>query len=364
MQVIISWTLCSPRHASAHSVQAWAHSAQACRQRARASRSRLRSRGWVASIRSAIVPWAMTGPFRCGHRSRYPRQPGSFPADSRQDVGTRTTAGGGRVRSRWIRAVVIGTVAGLVPAASASAQNRPYVNTAPTTTGSAIVGATLTSVGGQAGGPSGTTVGRAWLRCTNPTDERSCELIDGAWNTATYTPTGDDVGKRLRSALYAYKDYPRDLVWKLSPATAPVANAAPAPAPTATPTPPPVVTPPAPAPVQRVAQPLPTEQAPVPTTVVAAPTQAKRMKPFPVVRISGVLTMRGAQISRLTVRAPTGARITVKCSGTGCPKRRVVRSARRKAIHIPSFETYLRAGVKLSITISRPGYISKVTTIT
>ena len=270
---------------------------------------------------------------------------------------------------------MIGTIAGLGLTGSASAQNRPYVNSAPTTNGSAIVGSTLTSTGGQAGGPQGTTVGRAWLRCTNPTDERSCELIDGAWNTSSYKLTGNDLGKRIRSALYAYKDYPRDLVWKLSAPTAAVANPAPAPprtpAPTATPVPPPaptvtptppVVEPPAPPPVQPVAQSLPTEQAQTPAA--AAPqTAAKRMRPFPLVRVSGVLTTNGALISRLTVRAPKGARITVRCSGTGCPKRRVARAVKRRTVHIAQFETYLRSGVKLSIAISKPGYISKVTTI-
>jgi hypothetical protein len=272
------------------------------------------------------------------------------------------TAEGGELYSRWIRAATITTLAGLGLAASASAQSRPYVNSAPTTSGSAIVGATLTSLGGQAGGPPGTTTGRAWLRCNNATDERSCQLIDGAWNAGTYTPTSKDLGKSLRSALYAYKDYPRDLVWKMSPATAAVANPAPAPAPVPSPTPPPVPEP-TPAPVQPVAQPLPTEQAQAPATVVI--TRAKRMKPFPIVRISGVLTANGAQISRLTVRAPRSARITTRCSGAGCPRHRVARrGAKHSSVHIAQFETYLRAGVKLTLTISRPGYISKVTTIT
>src|SRR3954467_14855245 len=79
------------------------------------------------------------------------------------------TAGGGGLLIRWITVAMIGTIAGLGLAASASAQNRPYVNSPPATNGDAIVGKTLTSVGGQAGGPPGTTVGRAWLRCTNAT---------------------------------------------------------------------------------------------------------------------------------------------------------------------------------------------------
>lgn len=266
--------------------------------------------------------------------------------------------------------MTIATYAAVGVTASASAKDRPYVKSAPTTNGTAIVANTLTSTGGEAGGPSGTTVGRAWLRCTSPTDEGTCELIDGAWNTSSYTLTSGDLGKRIRSALYAYKDYPRDLVWKLSPATAAVANPAPPP-PKATPTPvptpiatpdPPLAPTPTPQAVQPVAQPLPTQQAQTPSLVVVAP-RAKRMRPFPVVRISGVLTTNGAQISRLTVTAPKRARITVSCSGKGCPKRRVARTPKTTRVHIPQFETYLRSGVRLTITISRPGYISKVTTI-
>ena len=84
------------------------------------------------------------------------------------------------MRSRVIRAVAIGTMAGLGLAGSASAQDRPYVSVAPATSGSAIVGSTLTRPADRPGGPRGTTVGRAWLRCGNATDERSCDLINGA----------------------------------------------------------------------------------------------------------------------------------------------------------------------------------------
>lgn len=262
------------------------------------------------------------------------------------------------MRSRLIRAVAIGMTAGLGLAGSASAQDRPYVTAAPTTSGSAIVGSTLTSTGGQAGGPRGTTVGRAWLRCDNASDERSCDLIDGAWNTSTYTVKADDLGKYMRSSLYAYRDRSmRDLVWKMSAATAAVTNPPPPPAPTPAPTPaPPVVEPAVPVP------PLPTEQAPAPAAP-APQTAAKRMSPFPTVRISGVVFADGAQISRLTVRAPRGARITISCFGKGCPNRRVKRVGRGKSIHVPAYEKYLRSGVRLVITISRKGYVSKVTTI-
>jgi hypothetical protein len=267
------------------------------------------------------------------------------------------------MRSRWVTAITLATIAGLGPAQAASAQGRPYVSSPPTISGSAIVGSTLTSSGGQAGGPPGTTVGRAWLRCTSSTDESKCSLINGALDTSTYKLTGDDRGRYMRSALYAYRDYPRDLVYRMSPATAAVANPAPAATPTPVPTPaPPVAQPtPTPAPVQPVPQPLPTEQA-APPTAAAPSTPAKRMRPFPTVRISGVLTPNGAQISLLTVKAPKAARITVNCAGR-CPQRRIVRAAKGKQLHLRPLETYLRAGVKLTITISKPGYISKVTTI-
>ena len=76
------------------------------------------------------------------------------------------------MRSRWIRAVAIGTMAGLGLAGSASAQDRPYVSSGPTTSGSAIVGSTLTSTGGQAGGPTGHD-GRARVAALRQRDRRA-----------------------------------------------------------------------------------------------------------------------------------------------------------------------------------------------
>jgi hypothetical protein len=85
------------------------------------------------------------------------------------------------------------------------------------------------------------------------------------------------------------------------------------------------------------------------------------IRPFPVVRVSGELTVAGAKIRRLTVSAPKGAKITLKCSGRGCPTKRMAKAT--KVVHLQKFETNLRAGVKLTITVSKPGYIAKVTTL-
>jgi hypothetical protein len=85
------------------------------------------------------------------------------------------------------------------------------------------------------------------------------------------------------------------------------------------------------------------------------------LTPYPLVRISGRLTVTGARLTRLTVTAPRGARIAVVCHGPGCPTRRVAEIA--SVTHVRPFERDLRAGVRLTITVSKPGYISKVTTI-
>jgi hypothetical protein len=115
--------------------------------------------------------------------------------------------------------------------------------------------------------------------------------------------------------------------------------------------------------VEPVAQPQPT---PIPTRgEVLAATESKRPKmirPYPMVRVSGVLTAGGANISLLTVTAPKDARISVRCEGGGCPVRKVAQAT--KVVHIKQFERELRAGVKLTVSISKPGYITKVTTIT
>lgn len=88
--------------------------------------------------------------------------------------------------------------------------------------------------------------------------------------------------------------------------------------------------------------------------------KAKMIKPFPVVRISGQLTANGADIDVLTVKAPKGAKIKVSCSGRGCPTKSLARAT--KVVHLTKFETVLRAGIKLRVAVSKPGYITKVTT--
>jgi hypothetical protein len=80
------------------------------------------------------------------------------------------------------------------------------------------------------------------------------------------------------------------------------------------------------------------------------------------VRISGRLTRRGADVRRLSIRAPKGVRITLACKGRGCPLREVAQAT--ALFHVQQFERELIAGTKLTITVTKPRYITKVTTIT
>jgi hypothetical protein len=55
-------------------------------------------------------------------------------------------------------------------------------------------------------------------------------------------------------------------------------------------------------------------------------------------------------------------RITLTCEGRACPLREVAQAT--SLFHIQQFERELRAGTRLTITVTKPKYISKVTTIT
>jgi hypothetical protein len=297
------------------------------------------------------------------------------------------------------------------------------VTQAPSISGTAKVGQTLTAAGGRWSG--GTDHGYAWMRC-NDDNLWSCSLV--ATDQSTWKLTTSDQGKHMRAVLWASAG--SDVAWLASndtpavtaatptPTPTPTRTPTPTPTPTRTPTPTPTATPrptptatphatatptatpratptptrtPVPTPTRTpVATPTPTPtptpvataapEAPapaaapasfnipvatVPNTVLSAPKVATRLrafKPLPMIRIAGRLTANGAHVSLLTVKAPKGAHIEVKCTGTGCPKRQVARTA--STTHIPQFETTLRAGIKLTIRVTKAGYIPRVTVIT
>lgn len=100
-------------------------------------------------------------------------------------------------------------------------------------------------------------------------------------------------------------------------------------------------------------------------TIVVAPRliTATILSPFPVVRLVGRLTRTGARIRSLTVSAPAGASIVVRCGGNRCPLRRISTIAERtgRAIRFRRFERRLRAGVVISVSVTREDTIGKYT---
>jgi hypothetical protein len=77
----------------------------------------------------------------------------------------------------------------------------------------------------------------------------------------------------------------------------------------------------------------------------------------------GVLTSSGAKVTVLSVRAPRTATITLRCQGKSCPAARWSRSDRKSRLtRMSRFERDLRAGVKLTISVIRRGYVGKRTT--
>ena len=90
------------------------------------------------------------------------------------------------------------------------------------------------------------------------------------------------------------------------------------------------------------------------------------MKPFPTVRITGTRSGSGIRLKLLSVRAPAGARVSVKCTGHGCPLKSQSRVAAAGKVGVAPiefrrFQRSLRAGVVLEIRVSKAGEIGKYT---
>jgi hypothetical protein len=263
----------------------------------------------------------------------------------------------------------------------AGAQSQPTVYQAGTINGSPIrVGTRLWASGGRYG-PEGVQARWEWFSCPPGFDEwGDCWLR--VVNQDSYTIQTSDVGRRIVLNLYAYFGSPqppgtsgRAERWTATARVQPAATPTPVPTPSATPTPTPTPTPsPVPAPT-----PTPTP-APVPSfdSAVAAPTpvpttgevlqetarKRRVIRPFPVVRMRGVITSSGAKVTVLSVRAPRTATITLRCKGTGCPASRWSRShteRKSRLTRVDRFERRLRAGVTITIAVTRRGYVGKRT---
>ncbi len=256
---------------------------------------------------------------------------------------------------------------------------RPPSRPSPVINGSAVAGQTLSPSGGAWRSPnpeaSRTEVWWEWWRCpsTDPDEIWRCRFQSRNTN---YVVTAGDVGSFLYLVRYVrWRDtkgtsqtdddtyttrlageQPHRAGDQPAPAAAAHAHAdahADADA-RAAPT--------APAPTFDTAAAAPT---PVPTSgEVLQQTATKRrvIRPFPVVRMRGRLTATGARVSLLSVRAPRAAKVFVHCKGS-CPSRRWSRTARKSRLtRVSTFERSLRAGTRITITVSRRGYVGKRTT--
>jgi len=262
-------------------------------------------------------------------------------------------AGLTRARIRRRASAVLVAMGLLILPAAAHADTKPVITQPPAITGTPQVDNELAAGAVWTGDPKPTATW-AWQRCAKATG--GCNPIAGA-STERYRVVQADVGRFLRVRVKV-TNAAGSVTAQSEPTT--VVLAGPTPTPTATPTasPEPTVTP-APTPA---AQPAPAATSPpVSAPVVVAPTALVplALDPFPVVRIKGRLTSKGARVTLLTVRAPRNVRIEVDCTGIDCPVRHYRAPAGRHRLR--RFERALRAGTRLEVRVTKPGYVGKFT---
>lgn len=270
-------------------------------------------------------------------------------------------------------AVAIAVALLLLGGPPAHAEEAPTIVAGPTIGGVSQGGRTLTATATYTGTPT-PSASWSWLRCRGR-GMSTCTAIAGA-TSSTYRLTSADVGNRIRVRLTVSNEVGRVLahssatdVVQAAPAPdpTPIPTPSPTPAPTAKPTP--TATPrptavPAETPVGSGTTAPPTFSLGGPTPPASTPGRSVGppiLRPFPVVRVGGRFTANGAVVTLLTVRAPSRVRITVRCLGRRCPVRRWARTAVLKRAR--KFERRLPAGVRLIVTVTRPGWIGKRTSI-
>jgi hypothetical protein len=224
----------------------------------------------------------------------------------------------------------------LVAAAPARADTPPVITERPQIAGTPQAEATLAASATWTGTPE-PEARWAWQRCA-PAGGKCERIADAA--DQTYRVTTADVGFVLRVHLKV-----TNIAGTADAPSEPTAVIEAAPQPPAPPPPPPPVS-----------TPVETPAAPGPLGTSRPPL----LDPFPTVRIRGRLRPDGARVTRLTVRAPRGVLIEVSCQGRSCPARSLALAA---GVRLRDFERELRAGTRLEITVTKPGYIGKWTTI-
>jgi PKD repeat protein len=108
--------------------------------------------------------------------------------------------------------------------------------------------------------------------------------------------------------------------------------------------------------------------APLGTSSKPGGSTLRLLSPFPVVRIAGSILRRGTRIRLLSVHAPAGARVSIRCSGRGCPFAKQVRTTRgaptaeaARQVRVRRLERLLRPGVVVKVLVTRANTIGKYT---
>jgi hypothetical protein len=255
-----------------------------------------------------------------------------------------------RARLGWRASAVATGVGLLVMPAAARAETVPVITKAPVIAGTPQVGLELVAEAEYTGDPEPTAT-YAWQRCAKATG--TCTAIAGSAKQR-YVVSAADLGAFLRVRIKVTNPA-GSATAQSKPTTVVLGAPTPTPTPTATPTPEPTATP-APA-ATAVA-----EAAPAPVVAPPPPLLPLAFDPFPVVRIKGELTAKGARVTLLSVRAPRDVEIDVDCTGVDCPARHYRAPAGKHRLR--KFERPLRAGTKLEVRVTKPGYIGKFTAFT
>jgi hypothetical protein len=94
------------------------------------------------------------------------------------------------------------------------------------------------------------------------------------------------------------------------------------------------------------------------------------LSPFPVVRIAGRITRRGTRVRLLRVETPIGTKVSVRCTGRGCPFKKNVHAVSTRAnsraavgVRVRRLERLMLPGVQVRIYVTKKGAIGKYTRV-
>jgi len=97
----------------------------------------------------------------------------------------------------------------------------------------------------------------------------------------------------------------------------------------------------------------------------AVPDPPRKIRPWPTIRVVGTAKRARTRIDLLTVTSLRGAVVRVKCKGRSCPRSRAVSTrSRGRLVRLKFLERRLRAGTKITITVTMPNKIGRHTTLT